>query len=95
MENIEVTHKENKHRFLAQVNGYEARLKYKLREEVMEIYKVEVPHELRGQGVGNKLLEIVLNYAKEHNYKIKPTCSFSQKIMEKNPDYKMMIVEEK
>jgi predicted GNAT family acetyltransferase len=93
MENIEVTHKEKKHRFIALVNGYEARLKYKLRGDVMEIYKTEVPHELRGQGIGNKLMEIVLNYAKEHHYKIKPTCSFSLKIMEKNPDYKLMIAD--
>lgn len=45
-----------------------------------------VSDELRGQGVGDKLLEAVVNYARENNRQMIPTCPFAKARLEKNRD---------
>ncbi|CAH0417401.1 N-acetyltransferase [Periweissella fabaria] len=43
---------------------------------------------LRGQGIANQLLTAVIDYAKENDLKIKPECSFAQKVFDLTPAYK-------
>ena len=46
-----------------------------------------VDNSLRGQGIAGKLVDEVIDYAKAHNKKIKPTCSFAVDWFEKHPEY--------
>lgn len=43
----------------------------------------EVSGELRGQGIGDKLLEAVVGYAREKEMKIIPLCPFAKAGLEK------------
>lgn len=43
--------------------------------------------DLRGQGVANQLLDAVITIAKAEGLKIKPECSFAQKVFAANPSY--------
>lgn len=43
-----------------------------------------VSDELRGQGVGDQLLEEVVQYARDNNRKIIPLCPFAKARMEKD-----------
>ena len=46
-----------------------------------------VSDKLRGQKVGNALVEKVIKLARDENLKIVPECTFVQKQFEKNTDY--------
>ncbi len=41
---------------------------------------------LKGQGIGKKLMDEVIDYAKKHSLTIKATCSFAIHYFEKNPN---------
>jgi predicted GNAT family acetyltransferase len=93
MDNIKVIHDEKKNKFFIELNGYKSKLKYKQKKErVLEVYKTEVPIEFRGHGIAKELAEAALKYASENGYKIKATCRFMQKFIEKNPQYSSLII---
>ncbi len=47
--------------------------------EVIDLYK--------GQGIGKKLVEKAVEFARENNCTITPVCSFVRNIFDKNPAY--------
>ncbi|WP_099157661.1 GNAT family N-acetyltransferase [Virgibacillus ndiopensis] len=51
-----------------------------------------VSDELRGDGVAGKLVEKVVNYAREEGKKIIPECSYAKHKMEKTPEYHDVLV---
>lgn len=46
-----------------------------------------VSNELRGQGVAGKLVEEVVQYAREKNKRIIPLCPYVKKKMDKTPEF--------
>lgn len=46
-----------------------------------------VSEKLRGQKVGNTLVEKVVEFARQENLKISPQCSFAAREFEKNKHY--------
>lgn len=46
----------------------------------------EVSEELRGQSVGDKLLDALVEYSKENHLKIIPLCPFAKSRMNKYPE---------
>ena len=47
----------------------------------------EIDESLRGKGVGYDLIEEVVKYARTEKLKIKATCPFAKKILDKSDDY--------
>ena len=50
-------------------------------------YHTEVGEKLRGQHVGDKLVEAVVNFARKNGLKIVPTCSFTKKVIDRTPEF--------
>lgn len=46
-----------------------------------------VSKELRGQNTGKKLVEVLVNWARQEQKKIYPLCSFVKVEMTRNPEY--------
>lgn len=46
-----------------------------------------VDDELRGEGVAGKLVEKVVNYARENEFKVRSECSYATSKLEKTPEY--------
>lgn len=46
----------------------------------------EVSEKLRGLGVGNKLLESLVQYARANSFKVMPLCPFAKSVFEKRED---------
>jgi uncharacterized protein len=61
---------------------------YKSGDNEITVDHTIVSDKLRGQKVGNALVEKVIELAREENQKIVPVCTFVQKQFEKNSDYK-------
>jgi len=56
-------------------------------DDTLVIDHVEVDEKLSGQGIGKKLVEAVVNYARENGLKIKPDCPYTRKIIDSTPEY--------
>ena len=52
----------------------------------MIIEHTEVDESLAGKGVGLQLLNTAVQYARTHNIKIVPLCSFAKSMFDKNPE---------
>ncbi len=76
MEN-EIIHDKEGNRFYTLVEGKEAHLYYtKADNNTLDFTHTYVPVELRGHGIAGKIVKEGLEFAKENNYKIIPTCSY-------------------
>ncbi len=53
----------------------------------MVMNETYVSEELRGQGVGRKLLDLAADYARENGYKMKAVCPYVAESFEKSSDY--------
>ena len=73
--------------FILDTNGKESFLKYKISNHSIDLYSTYVPKELRGQKLGDKLVEYSLEFAREHHLKIIPSCPFVEKYFSKHPEY--------
>ncbi|MDL2211915.1 N-acetyltransferase [Erysipelotrichaceae bacterium OttesenSCG-928-M19] len=55
--------------------------------KVIDINHTYVPDEYRGQGYAALLLAKAVEYAKEKNKKIIPSCPYARRAFEKNEEY--------
>ena len=80
---------ENKGRFFVEIDASEvAQMTYsKAGWEKIIIDHTEVDESLKGQGVGYKLVEASVDYARENQVKILPLCPFAAAVFKKRSDY--------
>lgn len=93
MSEVEVIHNPEEETFILSIKGKEASLKYrKLDSSTLELYSTFVPAEGRGQGLAGTLTKEALEYAKDNNYSVRPTCSFVSAYIEKHKEYQKLVV---
>jgi predicted GNAT family acetyltransferase len=74
---ITVEHNKEEQVFYANLGGSVAELAYSIpSDDTINMMHTYVPEEYRGNGIGEKLVEKALAYAKENNYRVIPSCSF-------------------
>lgn len=49
-------------------------------------YHTEVSEELRGQGIASKLLDTMVNYARDNNLKVVPLCPYVHAQFKRHPE---------
>ncbi|MFD2909906.1 GNAT family N-acetyltransferase [Flavobacterium ardleyense] len=57
----------------------------------MTIDHTEVNPGNEGKGFGKKLVLKAVEFARAHNYKIVPVCSFVKSVIEKTPEFKDIV----
>lgn len=63
--------------FYIEIDGRQmAELEFDIKDNVLNAYHTGVRPELEGQGVAGKLFKAMTDYARENNYKVKPTCPY-------------------
>jgi predicted GNAT family acetyltransferase len=83
-------HHADKHQFTLNWNGHTAWVDYDIRpntakQSVWYLLHAEVPAALRGQGVGQVLVEETYAYLREHAIQSVPVCSYIQVLVKRNP----------
>lgn len=58
---------------------------------IMIVEETAVEEELRGSGVGKKLVDAVAKLAREENKRIIATCSYAKKILESKEKYQDLL----
>lgn len=90
MNKVEVT--EN-NRFELEVDQLIAFIEFdKMEPNILDLVHTEVPEALEGKGVGSKLVEGALQYSRDNELKIIPSCPFIKSYIDKNPQWKDLIV---
>ncbi len=78
---------EKENRFEVHIEGLVAFADYKLNKDKIAFTHTEVPKELSGKGVGSFIAKGILDYAAEHELKVKPYCPFIKSYIDRHPEY--------
>ncbi|MCM1034342.1 MAG: N-acetyltransferase [Paludibacter sp.] len=61
--------------------------------DIMIIDHTQTFRGFEGKGVGRRLVEAGITYAKNNNMRIRPLCSFARAYISKFPDLQQLVVE--
>lgn len=86
---LSITHDADHKQFVTIVEGKTATLKYSLSADgkILDYYSTFVPPELRGRNIAQDIVKFALDYAKDNNYKVIPSCPFIKAYIDRNPEY--------
>lgn len=90
-EELQLKNNLESHRFELQIDKNIAFIDYKLSRDLLFLIHTEVPVPLQGIGAAGAIVQKTLQFAKEHNYKIVPLCSYIQSYLEKHPEWRELI----
>lgn len=90
---LTIRHNKEKQEFIAIVDGKACVLNYSILPDAktLDYYRTFVPDELRGQHIGDKIVIYALDYAKQNNHRIIPSCPFVELVIKRHPEYKTLI----
>lgn len=82
-----VSHDEKRQRFVIDLGTGKAVLYYKFPSKlVVDLYHTEVPHELRGRGIGKHLARAAFEWVKTRDIQMQVSCIYLQKYLKDLPD---------
>jgi predicted GNAT family acetyltransferase len=83
---MSVVNNESRSRFELEENGELAFATYQRSGDVFTIPHVEAAIPLRGKGTAGRLMEGIAALAREHGYKIRPTCPYAVAWFRRHPE---------
>ena len=89
---MEIKHDRDQQKFYFIESGKECYVKYMMEDsKTLNILKVFVHPDLRNQGFAGKLAKVALDYAKENNLKVIPSCSYADYFIVRNKEYEELL----
>jgi len=90
---MQVEHDTDTHRFVARAPSGPAVLAYRLKGPgLLELYSTHVPEPDRNQGIGSRLVEAALGYAREEGMRVIPTCPYVSQWIREHPENADLVV---
>ena len=84
----DIRHDERGRRFVADVQGGEAELSYRLLDgTTIEYHHTWVPPVARGRGIADQLARHALEHARTQGLKVVPSCSFVRAHLARHPEH--------
>ena len=72
-----------------------AHLEYEMVHEksrqAIDLYHTYTSPEFQGQGLAGKLVRSALDWAKQNNYAVIPSCSYVASFIQKNPEWRSLL----
>lgn len=88
---LPIVHDKENHRFTLDINGEMAKVDYRIKDGKMYLVHSEVPHHLRGQGIGKVLVEKAFEKLTEENYTAVAVCSYIKAVKNRSESWKGII----
>ena len=88
-----VIHEKENERFVIYLDGSGVFVEYSLDDININLHHTYTHPELRGKGLAAHVVRAALEFAKENNMKVIPTCSYVQAFLGKNEEYKELVAE--
>lgn len=86
-----IVHNARENRFEVEIEGQLAVLEYEMQPGRMVCTHTLVPQALGGRGLGSRLAQTALEYARQNGLKVWPLCSFVAGYIQKHPEYQDLI----
>lgn len=87
-----VQHDTAARRFTLDINGAEAVLDYReLDAKTLDYHHTFVPNALRGGGIASQLADHALRYARDHGFKVVPSCPFIATYIERHSEFQPLV----
>ena len=87
-----VQHHPQNQEFTIEQNGHSAELAYSLPDEgVIDFTHTFVDEGLRGQGIGEELARAGLAHARQHQLRVRTSCSFMRKFVASHSEYASLL----
>jgi len=80
-------------RFEIAVDGRIAFLEYHRGRDLLSLIHTDVPKEMEGRGIGGKLAQAGLEFARGANLKVIPSCPFVASYIRRHPEYLELVME--
>jgi predicted GNAT family acetyltransferase len=78
-------------RFVVKDDGKEVYVEFEMKDGTMDLDHTYTHPDLRGRGLAAQVVRAALQYARENNYKVIPTCSYVRSFISKNDEYKELV----
>jgi predicted GNAT family acetyltransferase len=91
MTNFEVEHNAGQHHFEIRAQGGTAVLDYMQNGATIIFTHTGVPSALEGQGLGSKLAQAGLEYARTNKLKVRALCWFVDGYIQRHPEYQDLV----
>ena len=89
---MEVVHDSAARRFRLPLDDGEAYLEYTERgPHTLDLLHTVVPPSEQGHGIGSHVVEHALQYAREHGYRIVPSCPFVRAWLAEHAEYQDLV----
>lgn len=90
---LHVEHNPEKHQFFTVIENKLGTLDYDVSKEsnILDYKSTFVPEELRGRQIGGELVRVALEYAKNHHFKVIPSCPFVKQYINRHPEYQSIV----
>lgn len=82
--------RDNELLYIGDKENPQAFIKYKINNGEIAVVSTVVKESLRGQGVAGKLMDKVVEIAKEENLKIDPICSYADVYLRKREELRYL-----
>jgi uncharacterized protein len=90
---LNIIHDEEDLRFYAELDGEEAELTYTYPEKnEMDFDYTYVPEDFRSQGVADQLVKTGLEFARQQQYKVIPSCPVVEAYVKRHPEYQDLLL---
>ncbi len=90
---MDIIHDPDDFRFYAEVAGEEAELTYSYPEEtVLDLDYTYVPESARNKGIADQLVKASLDFARENNLQVIPSCPVVEAYVKRHPEYQDIII---
>ena len=86
-----IIHEKENERFVTYVEGNEVYVEYTMRNNEINLHHTYTHPTLRGKGLAAQVVRAALEFAKENNLMVIPTCSYVQAFIAKNDQYKELV----
>ena len=88
---IEVEHQPEQSRFRVEVDGTESVLRYSRAEDTLDLRSTWVDPDVRGRGIGERLVLTALEHARSEGLSIIPTCWFVETVLDRHPEHRDLL----
>ena len=89
---LNIKHEQQDQQFTVSLNNEEAELAYALPEpDLMDFQHTYVPPSLEGRGIGSRLIQYGLQYARDNEFRVRASCDAVQRYLSKHPEFKDLL----
>jgi predicted GNAT family acetyltransferase len=90
-DDISLVNNEAIHHFELEINGKQAFIDYKRKDNKIYLIHTEVPETLRGTGAAEAIVTKAFNFIEEHELKLVPLCSYVQVYLKRHPEWNRLL----